>query len=161
MMHEGRGTPGERRHSGEPLQLISAAADGDMAAFEHLYRRYSPRIYGLCLRLTGNREAAEDCTQETFIDAWRALFRFEGRSSFSTWLHSIAIRAVLSRRRGLRLKFEVAEPAAGMPEQTDLARRALRRSIWKGPSPHCPKLRVTCWYWLEYMATAMPKRPPI
>jgi RNA polymerase sigma-70 factor, ECF subfamily len=119
MMHEGRGTRANAEGQGEPLDLISAAADGNVAAFESLYRRYSPRIYGLCLRLTGQREAAEDCTQETFVDAWRALFRFEGRSSFSTWLHSIAVRTVLSRRRGLRVKFEVAEPAVGMPEQTD------------------------------------------
>jgi len=119
MMHEGRSARANADSQGEPLQLISAAADGDMAAFESLYRRYSPRIHGLCLRLTGHREAAEDCTQETFVEAWRALFRFEGRSSFSTWLHSIAVRTVLSRRRGLRVKFEVAEPAAGVPEQLD------------------------------------------
>jgi RNA polymerase sigma-70 factor, ECF subfamily len=121
MTHEGSTGSGSMDSQGEPLNLISAAADGDMAAFEHLYRRYSPRIFGLCLRLTGQREAAEDCTQETFVDAWRALFKFEGRSSFSTWLHSIAIRTVLSRRRGLRQKFEVAEPAGGLPEQIDPA----------------------------------------
>jgi RNA polymerase sigma-70 factor (ECF subfamily) len=121
LMHEAQDTPGQGDSLGEPSQLISAAADGDLNAFEHLYRRYAPRIFGLCLRLTGNREAAEDCTQEVFIDAWRALFKFEGRSSFSTWLHSIAIRAVLSRRRGLRAKFEVAEPAGGLPEQADFA----------------------------------------
>jgi RNA polymerase sigma-70 factor, ECF subfamily len=118
-MHENGGARADGGPMRDPLQLISAAADGDVAAFEHLYRQFSPRIYGLCLRLTGNPQAAEDCTQETFIDAWRALFKFEGRSSFSTWLHSIAIRAVLSRRRGLRAKFEVPEPSAGMPEQSD------------------------------------------
>jgi RNA polymerase sigma-70 factor (ECF subfamily) len=118
LTHEGRDSTDPDGLS-EPSQLLSAAADGDLTAFEHLYRRYSPRIFGLCLRLTGSREAAEDCTQEAFIDAWRALFKFEGRSSFSTWLHSIAIRAVLTRRRGLRAKFEVAEPSAGMPERAD------------------------------------------
>ena len=44
----------------EPTALIMAAADGDLAAFEPLYRQFAPRIYGLCLRLTGQREAAED-----------------------------------------------------------------------------------------------------
>ena len=47
--------------SSEPLDTIAAAAAGDMAAFERLYRQFSPRVYGLCLRLTGQREAAEDC----------------------------------------------------------------------------------------------------
>src|SRR5579859_4845858 len=91
--------------SDEPTDTIAAAAAGDMAAFERLYRRYSPRIYGLCLRLTGQREAAEDCTQECFVEAWRALARFERRADFGTWLHSIAVRAVLSKR-GLRARFE-------------------------------------------------------
>jgi len=119
MMYGDRGSQADA--SSEPSQLIAAAADGDVAAFEHLYRRYSARIHGLCLRLTGNREAAEDCTQDAFIAAWRALHKFEARSSFSTWLHSIAIRAVLSRRKGLRAKFEVPEPATGMPERADFA----------------------------------------
>src|SRR6202034_4866987 len=102
--------------SSEPLDTIAAAAAGDMAAFETLYRRFAPRIYGLCLRLTGQREAAEDCTQESFVAAWRALARFEMRSRFSTWMQRIAIRTVLSRRRGLRSSREVGEPAAGLPD---------------------------------------------
>src|SRR6266436_414435 len=103
----------------EPVGLIAAAAGGDLIAFEHLYRQFSPRIYGLCLRLTGQREAAEDCTQESFVAAWRALSRFERRSRFSTWLHKIAVNCVLSRRKGLRMEYEVAEPAAGLPDRAD------------------------------------------
>jgi RNA polymerase sigma-70 factor, ECF subfamily len=100
----------------EPRDLIAAAAQGDVVAFEELYRRFSPGIYGLCLRLTGQREAAEDCTQDSFVAAWRSLAAFEQRSRFSTWLHRIAVNAVLARRRGLRVQYEVAEPAAGLPE---------------------------------------------
>ena len=103
----------------EPSAAVAAAVAGDLAAFEILYRRFSPRIYGLCLRLTGQREAAEDCTQESFVAAWRALGRFEKRSRFSTWLQRIAIRAVLARRRGLRFAREVGEPAAGLPDVPD------------------------------------------
>ena len=103
----------------EPTELIAAAADGDARAFEHLYRLFSPRIYGLCLRLTGQREAAEDCTQDSFVAAWRALAGFEQRSRFSTWLHRIAVHAVLARRRGLRVDYEVAEPVAGLPDRAD------------------------------------------
>jgi RNA polymerase sigma-70 factor, ECF subfamily len=103
----------------EPVELIAAAAGGDLRAFERLYRQYSPRVYGLCLRLTGQREAAEDCTQESFIAAWRALSGFEQRSRFSSWLHRIAVHTVLARRRGLRVQYEVAEPATGLPEVAD------------------------------------------
>ncbi len=98
---------------------IAAAVRGDLAAFETVYREFAPRIYGLCLRLTGQREAAEDCTQESFVAAWRSLRRFEKRSLFSTWLQRIAIRTVLARRRGLRASHEVGEPAAGLPDVPD------------------------------------------
>jgi RNA polymerase sigma-70 factor, ECF subfamily len=108
----------------EPTAAISAAADGDLAAFELLYRQFAPRIYGLCLRLTGQREAAEDCTQESFVAAWRSLARFERRSRFSTWLQRIAIHAVLSRRRGLRFLREVGEPAGGLPDMPDAGAEA-------------------------------------
>jgi RNA polymerase sigma-70 factor (ECF subfamily) len=111
------GSPG----AAEPTDLIAAAAGGDLRAFEQLYRQFSPRVFGLCLRLTGQREAAEDCTQESFVSAWRALRGFEHRSRFSTWLHRIAVRAVLARRRGLRVEHEVGEPAAGLPEVADPA----------------------------------------
>jgi RNA polymerase sigma-70 factor, ECF subfamily len=105
--------------AGEPGELIAAAADGDLAAFERLYRQFSPRVYGLCLRLTGQREAAEDCTQESFVAAWRGLPGFEQRSRFTTWLHRIAVHTVLARRRGLRVEHEVAEPDSGLPEVAD------------------------------------------
>jgi RNA polymerase sigma-70 factor (ECF subfamily) len=84
-----------------------------------VYREFAPRVYGLCLRLTGQREAAEDCTQESFVAAWRSLAHFEKRSLFSTWLQRIAIRTVLARRRGLRASHEVGEPAAGLPDMQD------------------------------------------
>ena len=103
----------------EPAAVVAAAIAGDLAAFETLYRRFAPRIFGLCLRLTGQREAAEDCVQESFVAAWRGLDRFEKRSRFSTWLQRIAIRTVISRRRGLRGSYEVAEPATGLPERAD------------------------------------------
>jgi RNA polymerase sigma factor (sigma-70 family) len=103
----------------EPGALIAAAAGGDLVAFETLYRQFAPQIFGLCLRLTGQREAAEDCTQEAFMAAWRGLARFEQRSSFATWLQRIAIHTALGRRRGLRVVREVAEPVGGLPDVPD------------------------------------------
>ena len=67
--------------------------------FEDLYRAQVGQVYGLCLRLTGQPALAEDCTQECFIKAWRALPSFEGRSQISTWLHRIAVNTVLGQRR--------------------------------------------------------------
>ncbi|HEX5460545.1 MAG TPA: RNA polymerase sigma factor [Steroidobacteraceae bacterium] len=79
--------------------LVQRACGGDMRAFERLYRQHIGSVYGLCLRMTRDPAAAEDCAQEAFFNAWRALERFETRSSFATWLHRIAVNVVLSRRR--------------------------------------------------------------
>src|SRR5215469_3419009 len=53
--------------------LVERARAGDTRAFERLYREHAGRVYGLCLRMTREPHLAEDCTQETFINAWRAL----------------------------------------------------------------------------------------
>lgn len=79
--------------------LVQRARRGDPQAFERLYREHVGKVYGLCLRLTRDPAQAEDCVQETFINAWRALEKFETRSSLGTWLHRIAVNAVLAKRR--------------------------------------------------------------
>jgi len=79
--------------------LVQRARSGDTRAFERLYREHVGRVYGLCLRMTRDPTMAEDCTQETFINAWKALARFETRSSLATWLHRIAVNVALAKRR--------------------------------------------------------------
>ena len=79
--------------------LVQRARAGDARAFERLYRDHVGKVYGLCLRMTREPAMAEDCTQETFINAWRALAQFETRSSFGTWLHRIAVNVALAKRR--------------------------------------------------------------
>jgi RNA polymerase sigma-70 factor (ECF subfamily) len=89
--------------------LVQRACAGDVRAFERLYREHSGRVYGLCLRMTRDAALAEDCTQETFINAWRALGRFETRSSIATWLHRIAVNVALGKRRRAWPTLEPAE----------------------------------------------------
>ena len=79
--------------------LVARAREGDARAFEVLYREHVDRVYGLCLRMTGNVSEAEDCAQEAFIQAWNKLARFRGDSAFGTWMHRIAVNAVLGRIR--------------------------------------------------------------
>lgn len=79
--------------------LVQRARSGDTRAFERLYREHVGRVYGLCLRMTRDPAMAEDCAQETFINAWKALSRFETRSSLATWLHRIAVNVALAKRR--------------------------------------------------------------
>jgi RNA polymerase sigma-70 factor (ECF subfamily) len=104
--------------------LIQRARKGDQHAFERLYREFSGRVYGLCLRMTRDPANAEDCAQEAFINAWRALDRFEIRSSFSTWLHRIAVNVVLSKRR--RVSFHAESP---------LESEELEQSEWSLDTP--------------------------
>ncbi len=98
------------RQSAEERRLVAAAAQGSSVAFEQLYRRHAGKVFGLCLRMTGHRETAEDCVQEAFVQAWRNLPRFEARSGFGTWLHRIAVNAVLAqaRRRSERVGAEAS-----------------------------------------------------
>jgi RNA polymerase sigma-70 factor, ECF subfamily len=88
--------------------LVERARAGDTRAFERLYREHVGRVYGLCLRMTRDPAIAEDCTQETFINAWKALARFETRSSLATWLHRIAVNVALARRRKASVVMESA-----------------------------------------------------
>ena len=81
---------------------IARAQRSDAQAFESLYRSHVDRVYGLCLRMTGNVSEAEDCTQEAFIHVWNQLAKFRGDSAFATWIHRIAVNAVLGRMRKSR-----------------------------------------------------------
>jgi RNA polymerase sigma-70 factor (ECF subfamily) len=81
---------------------IRKAQTADPAAFEALYRMHVDKVYGLCLRMTGNVAEAEDCTQDTFIQVWGKLNNFRGESTFSTWLHRVAVNTVLGRMRKSR-----------------------------------------------------------
>jgi RNA polymerase sigma-70 factor, ECF subfamily len=95
-------------------QMNTNTAPGEIGSFEAIYREHVGAVYGLCLRLTGSRELAEDCTQETFLAAWRALPKFQARSALGTWLHRIAVNTVLARHRGLAAR--VAAPANPIDE---------------------------------------------
>lgn len=83
---------------GEAL-LIRQAQARQQGAFRRLYERYLPQVHGLCLRMTGSRQAAEDATQEAFILLWRRIGSFRGDSSFGTWLHSLTANSTISYLR--------------------------------------------------------------
>lgn len=81
---------------------VRKAQAQDTAAFEALYRLHIDKVYGLCLRMTGNPSEAEDCAQDAFIQAWTKLDKFRGESAFGTWLHRVAVNTVLGRMRKSR-----------------------------------------------------------
>lgn len=118
---------------------VRLAQEADTSAFEKLYRANVDKVYGLCLRMTGNASEAEDCAQEAFIQAWNKLDRFRGDSSFSTWMHRVAVNVVLGRMRKskreqdrIRAVSEVAPPTATIADDGEL--RDLEQAINELPS---------------------------
>jgi RNA polymerase sigma-70 factor, ECF subfamily len=89
-------------------EAIKSAQNGDATAFEYLYRRHSKRVYAVCLRMVKDQSVAEDLTQEAFMRVFRKIDTFRGDSAFSTWLHRIAVNAVLMYLRSRRSKPESA-----------------------------------------------------
>src|SRR5436305_8978880 len=80
-------------------EAIDRAKGGDAEAFEGLYGLHKRRVYSLCLRMTGNTAAAEDLTQEAFLQLYRKIATFRGESAFSTRLHRMAVNVVLMQLR--------------------------------------------------------------
>ncbi len=83
------------------LELVERWRKGEADAFSALVRRHQRRVFGLLLRMLGNREEAEDAAQDTFLNLHRHGHRFRRESRFSTFVYRVAINAALNRRRSL------------------------------------------------------------
>jgi RNA polymerase sigma-70 factor (ECF subfamily) len=79
--------------------LVERVRGGEVEAFEMLYRRHSGAVFGLALRMLGNRADAEDILQEIFLQAYDRLPSFEGRSAFGTWLYRLSVNRCLDHLR--------------------------------------------------------------
>jgi RNA polymerase sigma-70 factor (ECF subfamily) len=79
--------------------LLEQARAGDRTAFGKLVRLHHPRVHRLATHLTGNSGEADDVTQETFVRAWKAIERFDGRAELFTWLYRICVNVALNARR--------------------------------------------------------------
>jgi len=87
--------------------LVARARRGDRAAFGQLVERYQDGLFNGISRMVSQREDAEDLAQEVFLKAFSGIGGFEGRSSFFTWLYSIAVNVVISHRRKLGSRVSV------------------------------------------------------
>jgi RNA polymerase sigma-70 factor (ECF subfamily) len=83
-------------------RLVQDAQNGDLRAFERLYRENERKVFALCLRLSSDAALAEELTQEVFVRAWRKLGSFRGESAFSSWLYPLTVNVALSERRSRR-----------------------------------------------------------
>jgi RNA polymerase sigma-70 factor (ECF subfamily) len=125
-------------------ELVTRCRNGDVAAFEALYRQHAPRLYSLASRMAGSVDEGEDLLQEIFLLAYRKLGSFKGEAALGTWLYRLAINHCLDFTRSRAAKNTKLtdtldgpssfEPAA--PREMPIARLDLERAIASLP-PGC------------------------
>jgi RNA polymerase sigma factor (sigma-70 family) len=93
----------------EDRDLVARTQEGDVAAFDQLVIKYSPRLYGLVYNMTSNHEDTNDLLQDIFAKAYKSIRGFRGKSSFYTWIHSIAVNMTLNflKKRGRRFNLSL------------------------------------------------------
>jgi RNA polymerase sigma-70 factor (ECF subfamily) len=136
-------------------ELVDRAREGDAQAFGQLVRRHQQRIHRLAMHLLRDRAEAEDVMQETFIRAYRALARFDGRSEPYTWFYRITINLSLNALRSRkshrttteaddpRLDALIAERQSQADPPGDAARSELYSALAKGIDELSETLRTT------------------
>jgi len=102
-------------------ELIARTQAGDPEAFDDLIRRYNPRLYGLVYNMTSNHEDTNDLLQDIFSKAYRSIGGFQGKSSFYTWMHSIAVNMTINflKKRGRRHTMSLDDMDAGVENNPD------------------------------------------
>jgi len=101
--------------------LVERAQQGDTRAFDDLVRKYTPKLYGLVYNMTSNREDTADLLQDIFAKAYRSLKRFQGKSTFYTWIYSISVNMTLNflKKRGRYTKLSLDDVDSGIQNDPD------------------------------------------
>lgn len=100
----------------EDARLVAAYVDGDVSAFDELMRAHEDRVFGICLRMLRDRDAALDATQDTFLTLFRKADRYQATAAFSTWLYRVTVNTCYDHLR--RAKRRSADP---LPDHIDPA----------------------------------------
>ena len=98
--------------------IVRRAKQGDVDAFEWLYRAHAPAVHALARRMLGNEAAAREMVQDVFVRAWERLGSFRGESAFGTWLHRVGVNLILNQLRAARrdvARFTDDESGDGVP----------------------------------------------
>ena len=113
----------------EELELIRRIVNGETDLYAILARRYGRVVYTLVSRIVGCAEDAEELAQDVFLKAFRNLHRFNGRSSFPTWLFRIAYNTAVSETRRRKREWVCIDQArlANLPDSD-----AERMADWGG-----------------------------
>ncbi|MFL6541564.1 MAG: RNA polymerase sigma factor [Chthoniobacterales bacterium] len=106
----------QQARADEDAQLVSRAQSGEVSAFDDLVVKYTPRLYGLVYNMTSNHEDTNDLLQDVFSKAYKSIRGFRGKSSFYTWIHSIAVNMTLNflKKRGRRFQMSLDDVDASI-----------------------------------------------
>ncbi len=106
----------DKPRTDEDQQLVARTQSGDPGAFDQLVVKYTPRLYGLVYNMTSNHEDTNDLLQDVFSKAYKAIRGFRGKSSFYTWVHSIAVNMTLNflKKRGRRFQLSLDDVDASI-----------------------------------------------
>jgi RNA polymerase sigma-70 factor (ECF subfamily) len=106
----------DKARTDEDQELVARTQSGDAAAFDQLVLKYTPRLYGLVYNMTSNHEDTNDLLQDVFSKAYKAIRGFRGKSSFYTWIHSIAVNMTLNflKKRGRRFNLSLDDVDASI-----------------------------------------------
>ena len=99
----------ERNQNISDSDLIRGCMESDRRMQEELYRRFSPRMYAVCLRYAGNAEEAEDILQEGFIKVFKKLDSFRNEGSFEGWIRRIFVNTAIEHFRRKKYLLPVTE----------------------------------------------------
>ena len=99
----------ERNHTTPESDLINGCIEGNRRMQEELYRRFSPRMYAVCLRYATSSEEAEDILQEGFIKIFKKLDSYRGEGSFEGWIRRIFVNTAIEHFRRRRYLQPVTE----------------------------------------------------
>src|SRR4029077_10373742 len=117
----------------QDLELVHRSQAGDTEAFGELVTKYRTKIFSMVCCIVGNENDAWDIAQEGFLKAWRSIHRFEGRSSFYTWLYRLTVNLAIEslRRKGRREEVELddAIPCSLPSPSANYQRNEIRQHI--------------------------------
>jgi RNA polymerase sigma factor (sigma-70 family) len=138
------------------LQLVDRCRQGELGAFEELYRQHAGRLFSLAVRMLGNPADAEDMLQEIFLSAHRKLESFRGEAALGTWLYRLAMNQILDHVRSRAAR--TGQLTDGLDDATVLAdgmghrladraidRIDLERALAELPKDAVPRSCCTTW----------------
>ena len=111
----------QSNHNMSESDLIKGCLEGDRRAQEYLYQRFSPKMYGVCLRYAGKAEDAQDILQDGFVKIFKNLHMYRGDGSFEGWIRRIFVNTAIEHYRRQVNLYPVTENHESLLETKEIS----------------------------------------